>query len=168
MITHEKLLEKLDYDRFSGVFTWKDSTNQIPVGSEAGTLYRGYRRIAIDGRKYSAHKLAWLYETGEYPIGVMDHINGVRDDNRISNIRVVSVLENNRNQKMRKTNRSGVMGVSYNKKDKKWCANISEYVGGVSRKVFLGGFNDIKDAISARKSAEKAFGYHKNHGRASV
>lgn len=104
----------MSYDPDTGVFirTAKSGQNVV-VGSEAGTLDKqGYRRIRFDGRTHQAHRLAWLYVYGEWPNGRIDHINGNRADNRITNLRVVDHSTNLENQRRaRSDNRIGVLGV---------------------------------------------------------
>lgn len=91
----------------------------------------------------------------------IDHINGIKDDNRIANLRQVSDEENARNKKRHFRNKSGVMGVTWSKADKKWRVRI-----GVSGKYkCLGSFHSLEEAISVRKKAEHDLGYHENHGR---
>ncbi|MCQ6967834.1 HNH endonuclease [Escherichia coli] len=91
----------------------------------------------------------------------MDHINGIKSDNRICNLRVVDDKQNSRNRKKPINNRSGVIGVAYYKKNKKWGA----YINSDNKKIFLGLYDDISLAVNARKLAESRLGYHHNHGR---
>lgn len=99
MLTAERLRAALDYDPATGLFRWIERPNQkIIVGSIAGHVGRkGYIYVTIDKRKYAAHRLAWLYVNGEWPKEQIDHINRVKDDNRISNLRDVSDAENKLN-----------------------------------------------------------------------
>lgn len=124
MITQEELKELLEYDENTGIFTWKISTNfKIKIGDIAGSLQiRGYRQITINKKRYLAHRLAWLYVYGEWSKGQIDHINGIRDDNRIENLRVVTPRENNQNQKCHRDGK--LVGATYSKSSKKWQAAI--------------------------------------------
>jgi hypothetical protein len=99
-ITQEKLKEVLEYNNELGTFTWKVSkANKIKVGSVAGCKNNlGYILIRIDGKIYLAHRLAWLYTHGSFPLNCIDHINQIKDDNRICNLRDVTVSENMQNQ----------------------------------------------------------------------
>ncbi len=94
-------------------------------------------------------------------MGHIDHINGDRGDNRISNLRVVTSTENNRNKAINKNNTSGVTGVTWSKSRRKWIAQI--HIGKIGKA--LGGFDRVEDAIAARKNAETRYGFHENHGR---
>jgi hypothetical protein len=97
---------------------------------------------------------------GEWPNGQVDHINGDRSDNRICNLRIVDSQQNCRNQKLRKTNATGTMGVYFHKLTGKWTAQIMQS----GKRIHLGLFDTKEGAISARKLAEVGYGYHPNHG----
>ena len=92
----------------------------------------------------------------------IDHINGVRDDNRIENLRLVDNVQNNRNTVLSKKNKTGVSGMWYNKKRNKYEVTV----GGVSdRHGQRKRFSDFFEACCYRKSIENTLGYHPNHGR---
>lgn len=154
-LTQERLKELLHYNPDTGVFTWiKKSKRSTAIGSIAGSKHnQGYRATSIDWKRYLLHRLAWLYVYGEFPNGFIDHINRDRSDNRISNLRVVSRSENQQNHKLSKTNKSGVAGVIWAKKDKRWHARI--WLGGKTKN--LGYFKTFEEAVLARKQAEKEF-----------
>ena len=158
------VMERLSYDSRTGLFKWKSEVaKNVPKGSKAGSLQKkdGYVRIQILGRKYRAHRLAWLIVYGSFPPDQIDHINGIRHDNRISNLRAVTHAENNRNRALDIRNKSGYTGITYNKKTNKWIAQI----GGTRKRVNLGHFGNKEDAIEARRIAEINYNYHPNHGR---
>lgn len=114
-ITRAEALELLAYDSDTGTFRWRaDRGRGVKAGDVAGTDHnRGYRRIHIKDRPYLAHRLAFLLMTGAMPAGDVDHINGVRDDNRWSNLRDVSNGVNAQNQrKARSDSETGLLGVS--------------------------------------------------------
>lgn len=115
-LTAERLREVLHYDPETGVFTWAISpSRRAPVGSVAGTLNKrwGYVYISIGSKLYRACRLAWLWVHGVWPDGDVDHKNGVRNDDRVSNLRDVSRGVNMQNQRIAKTNnKSGFLGVS--------------------------------------------------------
>jgi hypothetical protein len=113
MLTAERLRELLDYDPLTGVFLWKVPRAQvIKAGDLAGTFCaKGYRKIIVDGRSYKAHRLAWLYVYGEWPADQIDHINRVKDDNRIANLRSVTNGENRANTLVNRNNPVGEKNV---------------------------------------------------------
>ena len=162
MITQERLKERLNYDPDTGVFTWAVRGKGIKeIGCRAGTFdASGYIVIMIDAKQYKSHRLAWLYIHGEFPPDQIDHINRIKDDNRIKNLRCVTQKGNSRNSPLRKDNNSGVTGVTWNKKRGKWEMQIRDNNGKDIRCCF----EDFNDAITARKQAEVKYGYHKNHG----
>ena len=102
-IKHDRLCELLDYCPNTGIFTWKvDRKRLAKAGTAAGTTNgKGYRQISVDGKIYLAHRLAWFYCFQEWPIYVIDHINGIKDDNRLDNLQDVS-----QNKNVSKANRS--------------------------------------------------------------
>jgi hypothetical protein len=151
MITQEELKQLLDYDPTTGIFTRKVSKGGQKVGSVAGCLdkAKGHLQICINMIQYQAHRLAWLYMTGNWPKQQIDHINGSRSDNRIENLRDVS---NRDNQSNRHTHRNGrLVGASWNKQNKKWKANIV-----INRhKHFLGYFPTEQAAHEAYLTAKQ-------------
>jgi hypothetical protein len=136
------------------------------AGKEAFTTtdLHGYKTGVIWGRRYMAHRVIMAMLNGEWPPQDVDHINGNRSDNFIKNLRLASRKENSRNAARPSTNTSGHVGVSWSKKDKRWRAGIC--VDG--REIYLGNFVEISDAIKARLEAEKIYGFHSGHGRAST
>jgi len=163
-LTQLYLKSVLHYDPDTGVFTWIKCSkqNQRFLGKSAGTVgNRGYRFIRVNNKTYQAHRLVFLYLTGSFPPIGTDHINGVRDDNRWVNLRAVDAAENKRNTKRPKHNTSGVIGVRWYKQNSKWLASISTH----GKRIYLGLFSDKDAAIAVRKSAEKRYGFHENHGR---
>lgn len=175
MITQSKLKEFLRYDPESGVFTWLYRTHNPPsigwgswngrfAGKEAGCINsEGYRTLTINGERYSAHRLVWLYVYGEWPDQI-DHANHQRDDNRITNLRNGTVRANNQNRTLRSDNSSGIVGVSFNKTRNKWHSYI--YINGKS--IHLGFFDGIEEAAEVRKNASIKHGFHPNHGRSVI
>jgi len=148
-LTFDRLREVLSYDVGTGVFTWR--VKHAHARAIAGAKdYYGYCVIRIDGKLYKAHRLAWLYTHGEWPVKPLDHINQIKDDNRISNLREATQSENMHNIRLRSNNKSGVSGVVWRSDRNKWNARIK-----VGYKNFnLGLFADMADAIKARKAAE--------------
>lgn len=161
-LTQERLKELLYYDPDTGVFTRKTCRGGKSKGVNVGAkTKKGYVRAGIDGVSIMGHRLAWLYMYGAFPFGQIDHINHVRDDNRISNLRAVSNIDNHKNKALSKRNTSGATGVCWYKPLNKWHAQIMVKF----KQVHLGYFSDKKDAVNSRKAAEKKYGFHENHGR---
>ena len=160
-MTQQRLKELLHYDKNTGVFTRRIQTsNRIKVGDVAGTPHiGGYINITLDSKKRYAHRLAWLYEYGEMPKQI-DHINHNKTDNRISNLRNVNQQDNARNMPISRRNKSGFIGVTWNKSGKVWISHI--VINGVQK--HLGRFKCKREAIETRIIANMLFGFHKNHG----
>lgn len=145
MVTQRYLKEILSYDKTTGIFLWISYRLGVVNDGVAGTTINGYNSITIDQTKYPAHRLAWLYEYGEFPTGLIDHINQTKKNNRIENLRICDKSQNAANSKIRSDNKSGYKGVSWNKRDQKWEA----YATHKSKKFNLGCFSDIIDAAKA-------------------
>lgn len=153
-LTVDRLREVLIYDQHAGVFKWSLKTNRkVVVGANAGSVTRhGYVAIRIDGTRFAAHRLAFLYVTGKWPDGEIDHINGVRSDNRWINLRACSSAENRQNQRAAHAgSSSGLLGVSWNSRLQKWVAQIA--VDG--RRRHLGCFDDASKARNAYVAAKR-------------
>lgn len=148
--------DALSYDPVTGEFRWKIRVaNRVHVGDIAGSLDAyGYRAFRIAGKNYKAHRVAWFLHCGSWPSRQIDHINEVRDDNRLVNLRLATKAENGRNRGKNKNNTSGFKGVSEDKKQGRWFAVIG--VGG--RRVFLGYYDTPEKAHVAYCSA--ATKYH--------
>lgn len=116
----------------------------------------GYKSGGIGGKKVFAHRAIWALVHGEWA-DELDHINGIRSDNRLVNLRSVTRLENNRNRRIGRNNTSGAIGVCWDESKRRWTA----YIGNGH----LGTFKDFDAAIAVRKEAERDMGYHKGHGR---
>lgn len=148
MLTQARAKELVDYDPETGIFTWVKSTGCRAAGSRAGTVMPvtetggGYRKICLDKEQFLEHRLAFLWMTGEWPLGEVDHDNNVHDDNRWGNLRPAEPVQNMLNRHKHKNNTSGVKGVSWNKFAAKWVASIS-YLG---KQRHLGYFDDLADA----------------------
>jgi len=162
MITQDKLKHLLEYNKDSGDFIWiRPYKNQISKGDIAGFINdRGYLMIGIGGKSYRAHRLAFLYMEGSMPPNQVDHINHNRSDNRWCNLRHSTYAANNKNASIRKRNKSGCTGVHWDNNNSKWCSKITSN----GNTIHLGVYDDIEDAIRVRKEAERAHGFHENHG----
>lgn len=151
MITQERLQELLHYAPETGVFTWLVSKGKCRAGAAAGCAnHDGYWRMRIDGADYQAHRLAWLCVTGGWPVDQIDHINGVRADNRFINLREATNAENAQNQAMAVNNTSGFTGVSWNRGARKWQSHIT-FAGKLKN---LGYFATPQDAHAAHVAAK--------------
>ncbi|MEY2160420.1 MULTISPECIES: HNH endonuclease signature motif containing protein [unclassified Rhodanobacter] len=144
-----------DYDRETGVLLWRihKSNHHGKIGSVAGSISeRGYWRVKVDGRSYMVHRIIWLMVNGVFPKEI-DHINGIRTDNRLCNLREASRSQNCANKRTPSTNTSGFKGVS--KSQNRWCAQIKVH----GRYRHLGSHASPEDAAKAyAKAAVKFFG----------
>lgn len=157
-LTADQLKASADYSADTGEFIWKRRFSKAGklvrrCGMKAGSV-DAYGRIVmrIGGRLYFAHQLAWLYVHGAWPNGVIDHINGIRSDNRICNLRDVSQAVNMQNRRVAKTtHKLGVIGVSWHEAGRKWRARV-----GVNRReVHLGLFDSVEEASAAYITAKR-------------
>lgn len=146
----------------AGIIKWRKSGKNYKAGEKAGS-YRndGYLQLSIKRNIYLQHHVAWFIYHGEWPDKQVDHINGVKDDNSLSNLRLVGHSEQNQNHPRFKNNTSGITGVYFHIRDKKWWSQIT--INGDNK--FLGYFKIKDEAITARKTAEKLYNFHPNHGR---
>lgn len=154
MLTQEKLKELFNYNPEEGVFTRKKRTsNRIKVGDKAGYLHPGgYIKIRTDnGNKISfAHRLAWIYHYGVNPDSEIDHINGIRTDNRISNLRLATDKQNAENRHSAPSNnKTGLLGVS--PIGNRFMANISNN----HKQIYLGCYKTPEEAHHAYLSAKR-------------
>lgn len=159
MITAERAREAFDYDPVTGVFYWRIQPRQgVNVGDVAGTPDSyGYHILRIDRGQFKAHRVAWLYVYGHWPNEQIDHVNGVRSDNRIVNLRLASHSQNRANTKMHADNKCGYKGVRYQRHTKKnpWRAQIS--YGGTTH--HIGNFPTPEEAHAAYcAAAQRVFG----------
>lgn len=143
----------IQYEPETGVLTWAVSKGRASKGLIAGGLHKhGYRRLSFDGKEYLCHRIAWEFVHGEIPSGCdIDHINGNRSDNRISNIRAVSRSVNAQNRKGAAAhNKTGLLGVAFHKATGKFRALIR-----TNKSVTLGYFATPEEAHSVYMEAKK-------------
>jgi hypothetical protein len=174
-ITPELLRQLLRYEPETGKLFWRNRSpefftsdgqflrwNNRHAGAEAFTADTGtgYRHGAVLCQQMTAHRVAWAIHYGEWPHGQIDHINHERSDNRLTNLRNVTPQENAQNRSSYKNNTSGSTGVHWSAHHRRWRAQI--VVQGTRHR--LGLFQTIEDAIAARKTAEREYGFHINHG----
>jgi len=141
-----------DYDSDKGVLIWKYKRRSGRVGKPAGsTNKRGYVFVIIDTKYYYAHRLVWAWHHGDTPLQI-DHINGIKDDNRIENLRVATNSQNNMNLGTKKNNKSsGVKNVTWHAQANKWAVQVVK--NGIV--VYRGWFTELADAEAAAKEARK-------------
>ena len=153
-LTAERLRELLEYDPVTGRFWWRVSRGSVQDGALAGALgvKDRYLQIRIDGRLYYCHRLAWLYMTGTWPAGRLDHRDLNGHNNRWENLRPATHSQNIHNTKARKNSRSGIKGVSYNPKRKRWEARIMQD----GRTIHLGRYLTKEEAAEAYRLAALA------------
>lgn len=136
-LTQDKLKSLLDYNKNTGVFIWKIAeSKRIKIGQVAGGINScDYVAIKICNQTYLAHRLVFLYEFGEMPADQIDHVNRVRNDNRLCNLRQCTSSQNRVNSTKRRDNKSGYKGVHWFKTGQKWRSVIkSEHIGLFSSK----------------------------------
>lgn len=125
-LTHEYVKELFDYCEESGKLTWKARRQRIRIGQEAGSINKGYRHTMVDGKRYFVHRIIWLWMTGEWPAVQIDHINGIKDDNRWCNLREATCSQNLRNKGKYQNNTSGYKNIV--KVDRKSYRNGKAYI----------------------------------------
>lgn len=150
--TLEEFRAVLDYDPLTGIFRWKVDRFAVKPGDIAGSLWKGsgYQRVRFAGREYAAHRLAWLFTYGEWPTDQIDHINRVKTDNRIANLRLATASQNGINRLYRG---SLPRGVTFHKRDKRYQAQIK--APGCRR--YLGLFDTAEEAHAAYMRAAVKF-----------
>lgn len=174
---HPSVLRQiLKYDPETGLVEWRFRDRSLCKDDRAWKIWNtrfagkpagrvgtgGYLYVTIFGRVHLLHRVIMAMINDEWP-NCVDHINGVRTDNRSSNLRSVNNVENARNQKRSRVNTSGVTGVGWSRSDKRWWAAIKvDY-----RRINLGLFRDFDEAVAARRMAEIKYRFHENHGKRS-
>lgn len=155
-LTAERLRELFSYDPETGIFVCRVSRRRARAGDVAGHISHGYVAIPIERRIYLAHRLAWLYVHGVWPSGEIDHINRIRSDNRMCNLRDATRAENAQNKPVQRNNKSGYRGVSQYKKTSFWQARIKTN----GRQIYLGHFATPEAASAAYASAAAVMHTH--------
>ncbi|QIG74568.1 HNH endonuclease protein [Rhizobium phage RHph_Y25] len=164
MISISELNDLFVVENETGIIRWRvPPKNSAGCRQTAGYTHRdtGYVKIMHRGKMYLAHRIIWAIANGKWPEGQIDHINGNRSDNRLSNLRDVTPSENSRNRVVDHRNKSGVIGVIFRRN--RWVSTITSEC----KNIHLGNFLTKEEAVLARRNAEIALGYHPNHGRVS-
>lgn len=162
----DNLRKELEYDPITGKFFRLRTHRTVKAGDVAGAIVtlsqhsKQYVRLSVFGKYYQAHRLAWFYMLGSWPVGDIDHINQDSLDNRWENLRDCSHAENGRNQKKYLTNTSGRTGIHL-RKSGNWRARI--FAEG--KHINLGTFSSYELAVAARSLAESTYDFHENHGK---
>ena len=166
-LTQASIKDFMNYDALTGLCTYaKDyrafhKKNSRKAGDIIGRIdYYGYVIASFYGKQYRLHRLIILWLNGSLPDEV-DHINGIRSDNRLCNIRNTSPGNNARNKARPENNKSGVVGVYWHSQNGRWRADIRHE----GKKIHLGDYHIFEKAVNARRAAEVEYGYHANHGR---
>ena len=164
MLGYREALELFRYNYETGVLYWRWRVNpSVPKTLEAGTQRNsdGYLYVKVHGRSYPVHRVVMLMCFGHIPENAeIDHINHVRNDNRLVNLRFVTRRENMRNQALSGKSTTGVTGVHFSKARKKYVAQIK-----VDQKIiYLGIFETLEGAAEARRQADRKYKFNNNHG----
>lgn len=156
-LTQKFVQELFNYEAETGILYWKRPTGSRSVpGSPVGTLnFHGYYTVGIFGKKYKVHRIIWLYVYGYNPEHELDHINRIRTDNRIANLREVSRQCNLRNAKQHKSNTTGVTGISFDRRTSNW----TSWITIDSKNRFLGRYSDYTEAVCIRLATEQCLNW---------
>lgn len=177
----EELRKMLEYSGETGELRWamRDASSFTPsarrsaehkaklwnsqtAGRPAGSLQGNYHKVYIAGAQHLSHRVIWKMITGEEPLFI-DHINGAKTDNRIENLQNVTHVVNMKNKSLYATNKTGVPGVEYHKRDGVWRAKI----GVDGKQVQLGSYKTKDEAIAARMAGQIMLDYSVHHGRSN-
>ena len=173
-ITQEYARECLNYDPETGIFRWKkrpihhfpsthsaNQSNSHFEDKQAGSIDKiGYLVIVLSQKRHKAHRLAWLMINGNMPKSCIDHVNGVKTDNRFMNLREATVSQNSRNSKLRSSNSSGHKGVTWSNDRNKWIGRVM-----IDGKTHQKRFDHIEEASSwCKKMRTTHHSEFANHG----
>jgi hypothetical protein len=157
-ITLEYINEYLTYDSLSGNLYQRKKRPKIQVGALAGALTgKGYRYIQLNGKKYPAHHIVWLLETGELPKKQIDHIDGDKLNNNFLNLREVTNKQNTENRGKQKNNKTGYKGVSFNNRLQKYVSQIQHN----NQPIYIGVYATAYEAhLAYEKKAKELFTHY--------
>lgn len=165
-LSHDRLIEVLDYNPQTGVWTWLIGNPKCKAGDIAGCICltcdgKRYRYIGVDGYRYKSQRLAWFYMTRDWPDGQITQKDYDSLNDAFANLRVATCSQRNASARLRKDNTSGYKGVSWNKSVKKY----QSYIKKDYKRINLGWFDD--PWLAHLKYQEAAHHYHGNFARAS-
>lgn len=172
VLTHSVLLQLLDYDPQTGIFRWRERSeehfasranqnvwNAKYAGKIAGTPCRGYIRMVVASGATSGQRLAWFYVHGEWPPHNVDHINRDPSDNRIKNLRLATNAQNQWNRPKLCYSTSPYKGVTLHKPSGRWSAKITKN----KERIYLGYYSTPEEAAAAYRKA--AIEHHGEYAR---
>lgn len=174
-LKHSEIKALLRYEPSTGKLFWMPRTLDMFPDTRSGRIWntrfanreaftafdgQGYRKGGVLGSQYKAHRIAWFLHCGSWPDGDLDHIDGDRGNNQISNLRSVTRGGNNRNRAMSSANNSGFVGVRWVKSRRRWVSEI--YFEGKQKR--LGYFKTFPEAVHAREAAMREHGFSARHG----
>ncbi len=154
----DKLHALYKYNPDNGWLLHRNEHHKKKFGARAGfSATRGYRASSVDNKTSQEHRAIWVMHHGDIPKDLhIDHINGIKDDNRIENLRLVTVKDNAMNKRVYKNNTSGHHGITKADTKGKWkLKKLGKYIGT---------YATLKEAVLAKSSIETRKGFHKNHG----
>ena len=151
-LTQEEVRKHLNYNPETGELMWREWRRGRKTSLNVGrTQSNGYMQLQINGTLYQLHRVIWLWVYGYFPENEIDHINRVRSDNRLSNLREVSRTCNARNCGIDPRNKTGVKGIYWETKRKAWLSSIKAN----DKRKHLGRFKDFTEAVAHRLAAEQ-------------
>jgi hypothetical protein len=161
-LTADQVREVLDYNPDTGVLSWRIRCGMRALpGNPAGwCATRGYIAVKLNGRAHMAHRLIWLIQTGRWPDQQVDHIDGDTSNNRWPNLRLAQCHQNQANARLRRDNKSGVKGVSWNEKRARWRAVVRHQGKQVLDKFFVTKEEAKACAREARLRFHGEFAHH--------
>lgn len=150
-LTYEFVREVFSYEPETGELRWKKVlSKRIHIGDAAGCLDdQGRIKIGIQKKDYFAHRIIWLWMTGEWPPFEVDHRDQIKSNNRWKNLRLATPSQNHRNRGAPSNNKSGYKGVCWDNNKNKWLVTINKNIDGKKKHFHIGWFDDVYEAGAA-------------------